>query len=716
MIAVMVLFLHCCTLSRAAGGLNFSIKNGILSLCTGTRNSREIGMEGNALFDEWQEKAVYHGEGPMMVLAGPGAGKTRVITYRIQYLIEEHGVNPSDILVVTFTKAAAEEMKIRFTALYEGMSLPVSFGTFHAVFFKILRYAYGYDASNILRDEDKRRIMLSIVREQRLEPDNEAEFVTELLNEISSIKGNDIPVNSYIPLRVKKSEFVSIYGAYEGQLSQANKIDFDDMLLLCRDLLRERPDILAIWQKKYRYLMVDEFQDINQVQYDVMKMLAAPEDNLVVVGDDDQSIYGFRGAKPELLFRFEKDYPKAGKILLPVNYRSTGEIVKSSLRLIEGNKNRYQKELKANREDGQAVIVQAFPDVGQEINYLLKQIRDRHGKGVPYGDMAVLFRTNAGAGYLTEQFTDKNIPFYCRERITGLYQHWISANVISYLKLAAGTGNMDDFLSVMNRPKRYISRDKLGEFAELKQNLYRAYSGKSWMMDILDKFFYDLNVLGKLPPQKAVSYLRMAIGYDKFIREYAGEKNRNEEEWLKILEELQEAAGNYQTFEEWKEAIARYEEELRKQSANRKPDSEHINVMTMHGSKGLEYPVVFLPQTNEGQIPHSRAVTEEELEEERRMFYVAMTRAKNELVITYVKERYEKPVEASRFVGELLNDTEGLSPGAVCYHKRYGRGKITRLTDTQMEVYFPSLKKKLLLHKNYVLSNQLLSTKPIWDK
>lgn len=668
------------------------------------------------IFNEWQKAAVCHEDGPMMVLAGPGAGKTRVITYRIQYLIEQHGVNPSELLVVTFTRAAAREMQKRFTALCDGVPLPVNFGTFHSIFFKILRYAYGYDASNILKEEDKRKIMLSIVRERNLEPDNEAELVTELLNEISSVKGNDIPVNVYTPLRVKKSEFVSVYGAYERQLSRANKIDFDDMLLLCRDLLRERPDILAIWQKKYRYLMVDEFQDINQVQYDVMKMLAAPEDNLLVVGDDDQSIYGFRGAKPELMFRFEKDYPQVGKILLPVNYRSTGEIVKCSLRLIGGNKNRYQKELKADREDGAPVRIREFDDVKKETDFLLDQIEKMHLQGTPYGDMAFLFRTNAGAGYLTEQFTDKNIPFYCRERITGLYQHWISQNVLSYLKLAAGTGNMDDFLSIMNRPKRYISRDKLGDFSALEQNLYLAYRGKTWMMDILDKFFYDLSVLGKLPPQKAVAYLRMAVGYDKFIREYAGEKNRNEEEWLQVLEDLQEAAGNYQTFEEWKEAIARYEEELRKQSANRKPDSEHVNVMTMHGSKGLEYPVVFLPQANEGQIPHSRTVTEEELEEERRMFYVAMTRAKDELVITYVKERYGKPAEASRFVGELMNDTEGLFAGAVCYHKRYGRGKIIRLTETQMEVYFPSLKKKLILHKNYVLSNQLLSTKPIWDK
>lgn len=670
-------------------------------------------MESKHTFNEWQKAAIFHGDGPMMVLAGPGSGKTRVITYRIRCLIEEHGVNPSNLLVVTFTKAAALEMQRRFSALYDGISLPVSFGTFHAVFFKILRYAYGYDASNILREEDKRKIMLSIVRERHLEPDNEAEFVTELLNEISSVKGNDIPVNAYTSLRVKKAEFISIYGAYERQLAQANKIDFDDMLLLCRELLQERKDILAIWQKKYQYLMVDEFQDINQVQYDVMKMLAAPEDNLLVVGDDDQSIYGFRGAKPELMFQFKKDYPQAGQILLPVNYRSTGEIVRASLRLIGGNKNRYKKELKANREEGTPVLIREFANVKDESEFLMQEIQKKHEAGTVYGDMAVLFRTNAGAEYLTEQFADKNIPFYCRERVTGLYQHWISQNVLSYLKLAAGMGNMDDFLSVMNRPKRYISRDKLGEFSELEQKLYQAYRGKSWMMEILDKFFYDLNMLGKLPPKKAVSYLRMAVGYDKFIREYAGEKNRNEEEWLQVLEELQETAGNYQTFEDWQRAIIQYEEELRKQSANRKPDAEHINVVTMHGSKGLEYPVVFLPQTNEGQIPHARAVTEEELEEERRLFYVAMTRAKNELIVTYVKERYEKPLEASRFVGELLNDMENFSVGAICYHKKYGRGKIMRLTETQIEVYFYSLKKRLLLHKNYVLSNQILSGKPV---
>ena len=299
-------------------------------------------------FNEAQSAAVSHKDGPMMVLAGPGSGKTTVVTHRVQSLIEKHGVNPSSILVITFTRAAAREMKERFERLMEGRPMrgQVSFGTFHSVFFRILKLAYQYDASDIIREDQKLRLIRELTAKEQLEPEDENELISSLISEISAVKGEQIDLEHYYAKSCSGDSFRRIYRGYEEQLQRAHKIDFDDMLVMCWDLFRKRPDILSAWQKKYEYILVDEFQDINRLQYQIVRMLAAPSDNLFIVGDDDQSIYRFRGAKPEIMLGFERDYPKAARVLLDVNYRSTREIVEASLRLIEHNEKRFKKSLK----------------------------------------------------------------------------------------------------------------------------------------------------------------------------------------------------------------------------------------------------------------------------------------------------------------------------------------------------------------------------------
>ena len=290
-----------------------------------------------------QLKAINHNKGPMLVLAGPGSGKTLVITRRTQNLIEEYGVNPSNILVITFTKAAAIEMKERFHSLTQGAGKGVCFGTFHAVFFTILKYAYNFNASNIIREDQRYQLFKEIIRQLQLEIDDEKDFISNLISEISLVKGERMDLDHYYSINCSEEVFKKVYQSYQNQLRRANLIDFDDMLLLCFELLRERKDILALWQEKYQYILIDEFQDINQVQYDIIKMLALPDNNLFIVGDDDQSIYRFRGASPDIMLNFDKDYPDSTMVFLDTNYRSTKNIVNSAGNVIKNNKNNKEE-------------------------------------------------------------------------------------------------------------------------------------------------------------------------------------------------------------------------------------------------------------------------------------------------------------------------------------------------------------------------------------
>lgn len=273
--------------------------------------------------DSSQKKAIEHDRGPMLVLAGPGSGKTLVITRRTQWLIEKAGVAPGNILVVTFTRAAAGEMRSRFDRLMGGRHLPVNFGTFHAVFFTILKYAYQYKVENILMENEKYDILRDIVHRIDVEMDDEKDFLMNIAGDISRVKGDMMSLEHFYSVNCSKDVFDEIYHEYNKKLKRMRRIDYDDMLLQTWQLFKERPDILLAWQKKYRYILIDEFQDINRIQYEIIRLLAKPENNLFVVGDDDQSIYRFRGAKPEILLGFTKDYPEAKLTILNKNYRST---------------------------------------------------------------------------------------------------------------------------------------------------------------------------------------------------------------------------------------------------------------------------------------------------------------------------------------------------------------------------------------------------------
>lgn len=606
-----------------------------------------------------QTEAVAHNEGPCMVLAGPGSGKTLTIAKRIEYLIMKYKVRPEEILVITFTKYAANEMKNRTRAVCGPASYPVTFGTFHGIYYGILKWAYRLDQSNLLSDEEKYRMLRQILSEvewdQEPEADEEKDYLQELAIEIGNVKNNCLDIEQYEPVKYTKNLFQKLYLTYEERKKNYRKIDFEDMLVSCRELFISRPDILEKWQQKFKYILVDEFQDVNQAQYDVVRMLAAPQNNLFVVGDDDQSVYGFRGAKPGIMMEFMKDYADAKQILLDVNYRSTGYIVKGASRVIANNRMRFEKKIQAFQKPDETVHVQEVTDPPEEAEYVLGKIKEFKRENIPYQQMAVLYRTNLDARALSEKMMEYQIPFTMKEHLNNIYDHFIAQDLMSYFHLSQGEMERRYFLQIANRPKRYLARESMAGGKVSYDSLRKFYKDKDWMVDRIDQLEWDMKMIKDKTPYAAIQYIRKSMGYDEFLKEYAAYRKLDVEKLMTIMEEIWQNSKGYKTIPEWFSHVEKYKELLKEQN-QKKETTEGVNLMTMHAAKGLEFDTVFIIEGNEGSTPYKKAQSDEEIEEERRLFYVAMTRAKRKLIVCYVKEKNGKDMTPSRFVSELLYD------------------------------------------------------------
>lgn len=605
-------------------------------------------------FNEAQAQAIQHTDGPCLVLAGPGSGKTLTIVNRVKYLIEKQKVRPEEILVVTFTRFAAAEMKSRLCLVMGKRDLPVTVGTFHGIYYGILKWAYRMNQENILSETEKYQILRGVINKERMEIFDEEDFIQDIVAEIGKVKNNRIPLEEFVSEKCSADAFRNIYRNYERHRKELKKIDFDDMLVLCYELFRSRPDVLAQWQKKFRYVLIDEFQDINRIQYDVIRMLAQPENNLFVVGDDDQAIYGFRGADSELMLGFGKDFPDAKQILLGMNYRSTANIVQNSLKLIENNVERYSKKLEANREGGSCLHIQEVKDPVEEAEYVLEEIQKCKENGIKEEEIAILFRVHTDARAVVEAMVERKIPFQMKEHLPNIYEHFIAKDIMAYFRLATGKRRRQDFLQVMNRPKRYLGRDSVSGSQVSFEDMRKFYCDKDWMIDRIDQFEWDVKMLMKMAPYAAIQYIRKRIGYDDFLKEYAFTHQINRSDLNEVLAEIEEAAKAFSSVEEWFAHVEEYTETLKVKEKERNRPRPGVRLMTIHASKGLEFKQVFLIAANEGRIPYQKAKTDKEIEEERRLFYVAMTRAKDFLKICYVKIKNGKEVTPSRFVDELL--------------------------------------------------------------
>ncbi len=604
-------------------------------------------------FNDSQLKAIKHGEHPMLVIAGPGSGKTTVLTARIKNLIDEYKADPNGILVITFTKAAAMQMEERFVSL-TGRRCGVTFGTFHAVFFKILRATYNYSAESIIKEDKRDFIIRQAVGRSSLETDDINELIHNISGEISRVKTEGIDIEAYYSCSCPEEEFRKIYKYYGSCLRKSGQLDFDDMLLCCHRLLRERKDVLEAWQRRYKYILIDEFQDINRIQYEVIKMLTLPGDNLFVVGDDDQSIYGFRGSHPDIMLNFEKDFPGARRVVLDTNYRCSGNIAEAAKRVVSNNKVRFAKNIGTVNGPGDRIGIVEFASEGEQYERVADMIKEAVKNGGSYSDYAVIFRINAVSAPMVRRLMAKNIPFRLRDGIPNIFDHWIAGDIRTYMALASGSRARSEFLRVMNKPLRYISRDSLTSENISFEELEKYYEDKRWMLERIDKFSDDLKTMSSLPPYAMINYLRRGVGYDDYLAAYAKEHNIEAGELYDVMDELMESAVGCHSFEAWFDYIDSYKRKLEESSGRSGASEDAVTLTTMHSSKGLEYDCVFIIDANEGITPHKRAVFDPDIEEERRMFYVAMTRARRRLNIFYTRKRYNRSAEPSRFVTEIM--------------------------------------------------------------
>ena len=609
-----------------------------------------------------QDEAIKHGNGPCMVLAPPGSGKTLIVTERTRYLIEESGVRPDQILVITFTRYAAREMKERFERLTAGKNYPVTFGTFHSIFYGILKCAYGIGANNLMSEKESSVLLNEVLDQTDIEStpevEDEDELVRELLREVGMVKNGLYHLKDFHSKYLTQDEFAEVFRSYEHQKKELKKFDFDDMLVQCYALFRKKPEILQGWQKRFQYILIDEFQDINRVQYEVIRMLAAPRYNLFVVGDDDQSIYGFRGAKPELMLYMKQEFPALRTISLTVNYRSTEFITGAAARVILHNDTRFYKRVQSFRGRGQNVHVQEVLDEQEEAQYVTEEIQKKLDQGIKPGEIAVLFRTAVQARMISEILSEHRIPFEMRDYVTNFYRHFIVKDMMAYLQLAAGKRERSLFLTICNRPLRYLARNSMENRQVNFEDLRKFYCDKDWMLDIIDQFDVDVRMMKNMAPYAAIQYIRKKIGYDDFLKEYAEKHQIPWKQLMDVMAELEERSKNFKSYDEWEIHIAKYTQELEEQQAKaRKIKGERENkvqLMTIHSAKGLEFEDVFVIHANEGEIPHQKAEKKDEIEEERRLFYVALTRAKNNLCISYITQKNGNSIKPSRFVEELL--------------------------------------------------------------
>lgn len=578
----------------------------------------------------------------MLVLAGPGSGKTFVMIHRVIHLISQLKVDPASILVISFSRASARELKLRF----EKQAIDaqkVNFSTFHACFFHIIKTIYHYTSKDIITPKEQGEIMKILLTDPRFEEAYTREKEEEYLSKFSFYKNKGLK-----SMEEKESEnFRALFHAYQKEMHSRHKLDFDDMGLLCLQLFKKQPEVLARWQEKFKFVLIDEFQDINPIQFQIIQLLVKRERNLFVVGDDDQAIYSFRGASPEIMLNFEKIYPDTKKVLLETNFRCSGNIVKKSLEVIGENKLRFFKEITAHNEMKEAVYFKAFESCQEEYRYLADKLEKLLKSGVKPSGIACIYRTNQHMVGLAEYLVRRKLPFVMRESTGSIFKHYIARDILAYLQFFLEGKKRRDFLVIMNKPLRYFSRNACITEEITWKSLREYYRTKPYMDEKITQMEKQEKWVCRLDLYGAVSYIRKAMGYEGYLKEHTAKRQESWEEAVEILEFIHNSTRGVGSLLQWRQEIQDYEEALKQAQEEQK---EGIHLMTMHACKGLEYPYVFLPDCNEGKVPHKRAVTDQEVEEERRMFYVAMTRAMERLEILYIQDKLAKKLQPSRFL------------------------------------------------------------------
>ncbi len=685
-----------------------------------------------------QKEAVLYNEGPLLIIAGAGAGKTKTLTTKIAYLIEEGFAYPYNVLAITFTNKAAKEMKDRLYGLIGDLAKKVQVSTFHSFGLKLLRENYeklGYEANFVIMDsDDSLTVVKKIVKDLGYDP--KIYNPRAIRNKISSCKNEMMTPEMYERYAVSDYEKVmhKVYEKYEEKLKKNNSVDFDDLLLLPIKLFKENPSVLQKYQELYQYILIDEYQDTNEAQYILSKLISAKSRKITCVGDDSQSIYSFRGANYKNILNFEKDYKDAKTILLEENYRSTSTILDAANQVIKNNTQRKDKNLWTSRGKGEKIKYYRAYNERDEAQYVIRKIKELRNKDVEYKDIAVLYRTNAQSRVLEEEMLKENMPY----RVIGSFYFYSRKEIkdlIAYLRLIHNSKDNVSLLRVINTPKRGIGLKTIENLTmkadEIGTSIYEAISSGKEL-----EFKKTIEQLKSLSEELTLTELiDKVLDASGMRQELESEKTLESEVRLENLEEFKSIT---KSFEE-REGLVSLEDFLLEISLisdveEYKDDPNRVSLMTVHSVKGLEFNHVFVVGMEEGIFPHMNSLMEtSELEEERRLCYVAITRAKDDLHLINARRRTlfgkEQINPVSRFIGEISKDlietnvkeeelpqqekkidTEVMfreeevdyQVGDYVYHETFGTGRVVEVTNTLVSVAFKhphGIKKLMKNHK-----------------
>ena len=659
-----------------------------------------------------QERAIETINGPVNVISCPGSGKTTTLVRRINNIIK-HGVDPKRVLMITFANSAAKDMQERYVKLYKS-NPGVTFMTIHSLCFYILKAELGYTSESLISETQKMEFLVNQLKGNIYVTDA-WEMAKTIATEMSVVRNSYIPLSQYSPSGCDKELFVSVFNAYEAEKRNGGKIDFDDMLVKCEELLSSNKEIADKWGSYFDYIQVDEYQDTNQIQKDIIYHLIKRTRNLCVVGDDDQSLYSWRGADPTIMMTFNKDFEDAVEINMSTNYRSAQKIVDFADTLIKRNKVRFNKDFISFRGQkgvqGEVVFLDAKGKL-EEMALVSEKIQQLHEEGIDYKDMAILFRTNKQAEVPAEQLSRKNIPFSSTEKIKSIYESYIFKDIKAYIELSLGKENkyQSNLYTILNHPNRYLSiksfrgvpfdeESFLTAIEPLKhsRDSWRYTSAEKDIQILFDNFGYGKVTL-QTAPKDVMKRLENSskINYLKHLKNVAQMKNEEVQDELELFNLLKEDALNFHSVEAWlKHANFMV---VKTQELNRKKVDDGVKLTTMHKSKGLEWKVVFAIGVDDGVLPSKLSIANGNIEEERRILYVAMTRAVDKLFVSFNSKM-------SIFLVELLNDYKEKTnpsikkklPGAKVQHSTYGEGKVVRYTDKAIEIDFKDVGKRSLL-------------------
>lgn len=607
--------------------------------------------------NEAQEEAIETTEGQLLVIACPGSGKTTTLVRRIANMIRK-GADPSSIIMMTFSRAAAKEMADRFKRQFPDLPQEVNFCTIHSFCFGLVQEYCGYTGSSIISTEETYSLFRRELYDNQNIMSNFSDFCKKLLLDIGNVKNRMSEPGLITPTCTSdKALFLNLYNRYEAYKEKSGKIDFDDMLLITLKLFKDNPALLSSLRDRYRYIQVDEYQDTNIVQAQIIYALAGKNGNLAVVGDDDQSIYGFRAASPDIMFGFTKEYPDAKVVKMGTNYRSRDEIITAAGNVISHNAKRFKKEFSGVNGRGGNISVSYAETSNAECQTIVKQIKAVMSEGTKLSDIAILFRTNTQAEPIAQALAAAGIPFSSTERVKSRYEGFVYRDIMTFMKIATAAPDEDiraELHSIINKPKRYMRRgiEKEGMDYKYMREFAVAQANESWQKEKaaeeIDTFFAAMNRLSKASPEEALEIIKKDLKYGKYLKEYAEFREENPRDYLNMYRQFEKDVkeNGIKTFAQWKKFAEKTIRVFEKKNVKK---GDAVTISTMHKSKGLEWDTVFMLGCSDDVIPGKDADEEETLEEERRLFYVAMTRAKRILDISYTGYKNE-----SRFIHEIM--------------------------------------------------------------